>query len=163
MVLIEVVANPGEYIAMISSLGEGFDMVTEDPELNRATGWVEIGDLLSLNAMDALHHARNVFPGVGNYNVPATGLTKSQGDFAMHSDFARLGYDIDGSGVKIGVLSNSYNSKGGAALNVQNGDLPGPDNINGLSSLQWSILLPWLQFLFIFCLELNIEDSIYYS
>ena len=87
----------------------------------------------------ALYYARPVYPGVSNYTVPATGLTKSQGDFAMHSDFARLGFDIDGSGVKIGVLSNSYDTQGKAALDVGNGDLPGPGNPNG-DSLEVHVL-----------------------
>lgn len=63
--------------------------------------------------------------------MPATGLTNSQGDFAMHSDFARLGFDINGSGVKLGVLSNSYNTLAKADEDVRNGDLPGADNPNG--------------------------------
>lgn len=133
-VLIEVVSYRDEYAAMINSLTAltgGFEPVTENPGLNRATGWVEIGVLLQLNDMNPLYYARPVYPGVGNYIVPATGLTKSQGDFAIHSDFVRLGYDIDGSGVKVGVLSNSYNTKGTADNDVKNGDLPGADNPNG--------------------------------
>jgi len=42
-VLIEVVANANEYDAMISSLGSlgssRFELITEDPDLYRATGW----------------------------------------------------------------------------------------------------------------------------
>ncbi len=130
-VLIEVVSNSGQYGAMLFSLDSlGFDLVTSNPILNRATGWEEIGELLELNFLAALELARPVYPGVSNYSVPLTGRTKSQGDFAMHSDFARLGYEIDGSGVKIGVLSNSYNSQGTADDDVRNGDLPGLDNIH---------------------------------
>jgi hypothetical protein len=133
-VLIEVVALNDQYDLMISNLVSlGFDQVTADPELYHATGWLEIGDLLQLNDMVALYYARPVYPGVSNYFVPATGLTKSQGDFAMHSDFARLGYNINGSGVKIGVLSNSFNTKGVASQDVGNGDLPGAGNPNGFT------------------------------
>ena len=137
-VLIEVVANtdPDEYEDLLASLTGLFTLEISDPLLNKATGWAEIADLLLYNANDALHYARPVFPGMGNaYSVPPIGVTNSQGDFAMHSDFARLGYDIDGAGVdgemvKIGVLSNSYATKvAAAALDVENGDLPGPENI----------------------------------
>ncbi len=131
-VLIEVVANtdPDEYVDLLASLSGLFTLETTDPLLNKATGWVEIADLLLLNAIDALHYARPVYPGMGNaYSVPLIGVTNSQGDFAMHSDFARLGYDIDGTGVKIGVLSNSYATQVvDAAQDVENGDLPGPEN-----------------------------------
>jgi hypothetical protein len=105
--------------------------VTDEPTLNRATGWFEIGDLLLLNELVALNYARPVYPGIGNFEVPPTGLVNSQGDRAMRSDFVRLGYDIDGAGVKIGVLSNSYNTLGKALEDVGNGDLPGATNPNG--------------------------------
>lgn len=130
-VFIEVVAYSGQYDAMIASLSvPGFDLLTHDSGSDRATGWVEIGNLLELNFFDALDYAWPVFPGVSNYIVLPTGLTKSQGDFAMHSDFARLGYEIDGTGVKIGVLSNSYDTQEKTDDDIGNGDLPGPGNIH---------------------------------
>ena len=134
-VLIEVVAYNGMYADLMSSLSAlGFTVVTEDAPLDRATGWIDIGNLLQLNGFAALDYARPVYPGVSNYTVPPTGLTNSQGDKAMHSDFARLGFDINGAGVKIGVLSNSYDTKNKAAQDVVNGDLPGAGNPNGYLS-----------------------------
>lgn len=131
-VLIEVVAESGQYSALMTILnGMGFVTVTNNPPASHATGWIDIAVLLQLNAISELTYARPVYPGVTNYIVPATGLTKSQGDFAIHSDFVRLGYDLDGSEVKIGVLSNSFNSKMTAHIDVANGDLPGSGNPNG--------------------------------
>ena len=131
-VLIEVVAMPGQYDGMISSLLEvGFDIVTSDPLLYRATGWLEIGNLMELNQFIDLFRACPVYPAILSYIVPATGITNSQGDFAMHSDFVRLGYDVDGEGVKIGVLSNSFDTRDKAEQDVKNGDLPGAENPNG--------------------------------
>ena len=118
---------------MASLIGVGFELLTEKTAARHATGWIDIAVLLQLNSFPDLRYARPVYPGVSNYIVPATGLTKSQGDFAMHSDFARLGFDLDGSGVKIGVLSNSYNTQMKAHIDVANGDLPGPGNPNGYS------------------------------
>ena len=65
--------------------------------------------------------------------IPTTnvGLTTSQGDAAMRSDLIRAFQGIDGTGVTIGILSDSYNSLGGADEGVANGDLPGPGNPNG--------------------------------
>ncbi len=131
-VLIEAIAEPGQYTNMLSSLsGAGFQLISGNPSLLRATGWQEIGTVLQLNGFSAMRYARPLYPGIGNYFVPPTGLTKSQGDFAMHADFARLGFDVEGYGVKIGVLSNSFNTKGQAVTDVGNGDLPGPGNPNG--------------------------------
>ncbi len=134
-VLIEVVSKPNVYVNMKDSLILlGFVLVTENPAAHHATGWFDIANLLQLNDLSYLRYARPVYPGVSNYLVPATGLTKSQGDFAMHSDFVRLGYELDGSGVKIGVISNSYNSKMTAHIDIANGDLPGAGNPNGYTS-----------------------------
>jgi len=51
-----------------------------------------------------------------------------QGDTAQRSVQARKKYKVDGSGVKVGVLSDSYNNLGGAATGVAHGELPGPTN-----------------------------------
>jgi hypothetical protein len=51
------------------------------------------------------------------------GLVTSQGDQAMRSNVARTTFGVDGSGVKVGVLSDSFNCLGGASTDVTNGDL----------------------------------------
>jgi hypothetical protein len=51
------------------------------------------------------------------------GLVKSQGDIAQRSDVARNNTGFDGTGVKVGVLSDSYNCRKGAGADVQSGDL----------------------------------------
>jgi hypothetical protein len=53
------------------------------------------------------------------------GLVTSQGDVAMRADAARAARTVDGSGVTVGVLSDSYDCLGGAATDVASGDLPG--------------------------------------
>jgi subtilisin family serine protease len=52
----------------------------------------------------------------------------SQGDTAQLSYLARKKYKVEGKGVKVGVLSDSYNNLGSAATGVANGELPGPGN-----------------------------------
>ncbi len=52
------------------------------------------------------------------------GLVTSEGDAAMLADDARSAYAVDGSGVTVGVISDSYNQRGGAANDVGSGDLP---------------------------------------
>ena len=110
----------------------GFNLAFENAATLQLTGWMPIGRLLDMNTLTkTLNYARPVYPGVGNYIAPKTGLTQSQGDKVMRSDFTRLGYSIDGTGVKIGVISNSYNTRGAAATDVQYGDLPGSNNPDG--------------------------------
>ncbi|MFM7328005.1 MAG: S8 family peptidase, partial [Bacteroidota bacterium] len=53
----------------------------------------------------------------------------------MRSHLARLGYaGLDGSGIKIGVISDSYNTIKEAADDIRNGDLPGKDNLYGITT-----------------------------
>ncbi len=52
----------------------------------------------------------------------------SQGDTAQLSYRARKKFKVDGTGVKIGVLSDSFNNLGTAAIGVAHGELPGPAN-----------------------------------
>jgi hypothetical protein len=51
----------------------------------------------------------------------------SRGDIAMRSGLARSAFGVAGEGVKVGVISDSYNTIEGnpAATDVANGDLPG--------------------------------------
>ncbi|HVW62805.1 MAG TPA: S8 family serine peptidase [Puia sp.] len=51
-----------------------------------------------------------------------------QGDTAQRSTVARKKYKVDGSGVMVGIMSDSYNNLGGAAKGVTAGELPGAGN-----------------------------------
>ena len=52
----------------------------------------------------------------------------SQGDTAQRSYLARKKYNVTGKGVKLGILSDSYNNLGTADIGVMRGELPGPGN-----------------------------------
>jgi hypothetical protein len=52
------------------------------------------------------------------------GKVTSQGDKALRADIARQTLGVDGTGTKVGVISDSYNYLGGAAAGVASGDLP---------------------------------------
>lgn len=58
--------------------------------------------------------------------------TISEGDGQLRADEARVAFGVDGSGVKVGVLSDSFDLKADAptdlAADVASGDLPGPAN-----------------------------------
>ncbi|MEG4455499.1 S8 family serine peptidase [Microcoleus sp. N9_A1] len=80
----------------------------------------ETGELLAiLNNTLASTIGNAAFLTLGN-----RGLVTSQGDRAMRSDIARDRFRVDGTGIKIGVLSNSFNRLGGAAQDIASGDLP---------------------------------------
>ncbi len=60
--------------------------------------------------------------------APLIGGATSQGDKAHQADTARSQYGFAGEGIRIGVMSDSFNYRGGAAADVAAGDLPGPGN-----------------------------------
>ncbi len=59
---------------------------------------------------------------------PFIGRANSQGDKAHQADTARAQYGFAGEGIKIGVMSDSFNFRGGLAADIAGGDLPGPGN-----------------------------------
>jgi len=69
--------------------------------------------------------------------VTHSGSITSQGDAALAADFARTSYSVDGSGVTVGVVSDGYDTIGGAAADIASGDLPanGVNVLNGESAL----------------------------
>ncbi|MGH8576785.1 MAG: S8 family serine peptidase [Gammaproteobacteria bacterium] len=58
------------------------------------------------------------------YAVTRVGAVTSQGDAAMRADIGRTAFGVDGTGVMVGTLSDSFNCLGGAAAGVASGDLP---------------------------------------
>jgi hypothetical protein len=58
------------------------------------------------------------------YRATQVGNVTSQGDAAMRADIGRTAFGVDGTGVTVGTLSDSYNCQGDAAAGVASGDLP---------------------------------------
>lgn len=56
------------------------------------------------------------------------GKVTSQGVRIMRAQVARRNFNLDGRGIKVGVISDSYNALGTAELDVETGDLPGLRN-----------------------------------
>jgi hypothetical protein len=81
------------------------------------SGQLPISAIADMAALASLQFAR---PAYATTNV---GLVTSQGDQAMRADVARATFGVDGSGVTIGVLSDSFNCLGGAAADVASDDL----------------------------------------
>ncbi|NNM15797.1 MAG: hypothetical protein HKO56_03985, partial [Bacteroidia bacterium] len=94
------------------------------------TGKYPIANLPSLEvppASNMINYVRPVYPA-----LTSAGVTTTQGDVAQKSDFARNGFNVDGTGVKVCVLSDSYNKVLGnpAQADILNGDLPGVGSPN---------------------------------
>lgn len=113
---IEAIAagNPADLLADLQALGaEHVAMVGR-----HVSGSLPIQALDKLTRTANLAFARPVMAG------RRVGLVTSQGDAAMNSDDLRAQKGVDGTGVKVGVLSDSFDCLGGAAADVASGDLP---------------------------------------
>lgn len=88
---------------------------------NAVSASIPINQLARLAGLPALQFARPV-----RY-VLASGSVNSQGDAAMAADIARATYGLSGAGVKVGIVSDSFNTGPGAihyAQDIASGDLP---------------------------------------
>ena len=88
-----------------------------------ASGWLPMGALDPASRVPGLRFLRPV------YAVTHSGVVTSQGDVALRAAAARASYGVDGSGVTVGVISDSFNCKGGYASDVGTGDLPANVNL----------------------------------
>ncbi|RLD79649.1 MAG: hypothetical protein DRJ15_08945 [Bacteroidetes bacterium] len=142
-VVIEVFAVDGKFdelLALLQSGSYGLTDVTAHPVELRITGVYPILNLLLINDLPLLvNYARPVYPG-----APQSGIVNTQGDTAMLSFVARNGFDVSGENIKIGVMSDSYNTKSnGTAANddVLREDLPGTGNLT--NSIPVDVLLDY--------------------
>lgn len=130
-VLIEAFALDGQFDALLTLIQTpdyGLTDVVADQDESRISGVFPVINLLLLNDLvNLLSYANPVYPG-----IPQVGLVTSQGDTSLYSFIARNGFLVNGEGIKIGVLSDSYNTQIGnlAADDVIREDLPGPANAN---------------------------------
>lgn len=126
----------GEYVLIEAISGGNNQALIEEMEQvglknAQAFGGMVSGmiPISSINKLEGLKNLRFV-RAVAN---PATsiGKTTTHGDKMQFSSVLRDVYGVDGHGVKIGTMSDSYNYHKGAAEGIASGDLPGAENPNG--------------------------------
>jgi hypothetical protein len=100
------------------------------------TGRLPYSAIRHLDQLASLHSLRPshaLFQAAADPGAGRQGFTISQGDKEMYADTARTRFQVDGTGVKVGVLSNAYNcfpgvldlgNARGAAGSIASGDLP---------------------------------------
>ena len=97
-----------------------------------------VSGLLPISAIPQLAALDGIRSAMATTVVTNVGLTDTQGDVAQRSDEVRAGFGVDGSGITVGVLSDSYDTSGAfeirAADDVASGDLPGLTNPLGYTT-----------------------------
>ena len=126
LVLIDAVTL-GDASKLRASL-EGLGLQRSSQFKNDVGGWLPLSQLKAAAALGELHSVRAAMP------RKRTGAVTSQGDFAQHSDTVRSANSLDGTGVTVGILSDSYNCYATyAANNVPAGGANGYAN-NGFTA-----------------------------
>jgi PKD domain/Subtilase family len=116
-VVVDAVAATDASLLQVDLQGLGLERATRYGAI--VSGWFPLGALERAVRLPSLRFiAASLRP------QTQAGLVTSEGDAAMLADDARSAYAVDGSGVTVGVISDSYNQRGGAANDVGSGDLP---------------------------------------
>lgn len=121
-VMITAVAEPGQIdllAAAVTSLG-GSLITTYDDQLSAAIPFAAIDELASV---PSLRYADVVYEQPTNASS-AAGSLATEGDIALLADVARSRFGVDGTGLRIGIISDSFNVLGGYAFDVASGVLP---------------------------------------
>jgi len=123
-VLIEIVVNDVAFITDATFLSElsmlEFTTISTNDKTLKITGYLPISRVIELNDLGI--YINFVLP---LYTpIPQSGTVLSQGDSAQGSDVVREGWALDGAGLRIGILSDSYDNLGRAADDVTNNNLP---------------------------------------
>ncbi len=127
-VLIEVVSiNPNDNTLIGQLISQGMKdqfgaagTIDNGPHIYTISGYFPINQINSLKTNPLVKFAYPLYPPINN-----AGQVTSQGDITMRSNFVRDRFGVDGTGVKVGVISDSYNAKLVAQNDVEQGDLPG--------------------------------------
>ncbi|MFT3785231.1 MAG: hypothetical protein QM770_03575 [Tepidisphaeraceae bacterium] len=105
--LVRLVRNSGGYL------------ISRASKYNVVNAYLPFGKLRDVAGVSDVVHMRPITQALTN-----AGSVESEGDFAQMADYFRTAYGVDGTGLKIGVISDSFNSLGGADVDAIRGDLP---------------------------------------
>ena len=144
-VLIDVIAKVGheaEVVAYLISEGMIQPFIPNGDNTLITTGKFPIANLLHLNNRgDIINFCRPVYVPVSN-----SGSARNAGDTAIGSHLVRNGYDLQGLGVKVGVISDSYNTQVTSSNNPANNDTASrdlPGLYNPVNSTPVQVLLEY--------------------
>lgn len=137
-VYLEIIAIEGKYDQLLNLLTTDVtnygltDLIPNGTSKLIITGKFPIAHLMNLNSLtDLITFCRPLYPPLAN-----SGVTQTQGDSAMRTNYVRNGFNVQGDSIRVGVISDSYNTLGGAANDIVNGDLPGMNGTNPVRVLK---------------------------
>ncbi|NWG27988.1 MAG: S8 family serine peptidase [Ignavibacteriaceae bacterium] len=114
VVYVYVYLNPGNSTSIVNSFSE--EITDRDEKNNLAVAWVKVKNLESLASMDAVRIIRTVMP-----PIRRTGSVNTEGDAVHRTSNVRTTYGENGTGVKVGIISDGVDTRATAQAS---GDLP---------------------------------------
>ena len=115
----------GDDLGSLKTQLVGLGMLDAKAHRYAVTGRVPVAALSDLSGVAGLRYMK---PALAATRV---GLTTTQGDHSMRSDVARSQFGVDGSGIRVGVLSDSFDCAPGPFASGQNFTRAGQDAVNG--------------------------------
>ena len=127
-IAIEAISTAGDATALLGDLkARGLTGAAAYGAL--VSGLLPVGEVAGLDKLPSLRYVRPA-----PRPVRRVGAVTSQGVQALGVDEIREKTGLTGEGVKIGILSDSYNNLGGEAAGIASGDLP-PEGVEVLLDL----------------------------
>jgi subtilisin family serine protease len=130
-VLVEMRFEAGVLARLDDLRRAGAEVLAASSRYQMATVAVKPGQLPALSAVPGAVSAGEVLAPVISA-APCQGAVVSEGDPQLAADTARADFGVDGSGVTVGIISDSFDADSGALTNAHgdelSGDLPGPVN-----------------------------------
>ncbi|HEX4464786.1 MAG TPA: S8 family serine peptidase [Solirubrobacterales bacterium] len=142
-VLVELKYNGGAAAAAAAARGAGAEVIDVNARYGVIAAAVRPDELSTLGHLPQVSAATEVVTpivaGLAQASVPPCfGADTSEGDDQLHAAQARAEFGLDGSDVKVGILSDSFDldalTPTGAREDVLSGDLPGAGNPCGYST-----------------------------
>ena len=134
-VTVDITARNGDGASMLAGL-QALGLTDASSFKGIVSGQISTGNLEALRSFLA-GGADGKGDDIGFAHVSAfiafAGSTTTQADHAENADAARSGFSVDGSGLKVGVLSDSFDTNGSASTHmagdISSGDLPASTTI----------------------------------
>jgi len=115
-VIIDAVASDSVKLAMQDLIALGLESPSTIGKL--------ISGVLPADALEVAEKLQSINQIRANRTITAAGNLTSEGDTALRSASARNSFGVDGSGISVAVISDSYNCLGGEENDRTSNDLP---------------------------------------
>lgn len=133
-VVVEVRFDHGAAAGVEDLRAAGAEVVNVSSRYQTVTVAAKPSELARLSGIPSVASATEVLtPITAAVSTCPSGVAVSEGDAQLHAAEARDAFGVDGTGVKVGLLSDSFDQDGSAetheAEDVESGDLPGTQNL----------------------------------